>query len=74
MSMPKAGDLYRHYKGNEYRIIALAKNEADLAEVVVYQDVHDPTGVWVRPLAVFMEEVVVDGVQQPRFKYVEECL
>lgn len=70
--MPKAGAKYRHYKGNEYQIICIAKIESDLTDAVVYQDVHDAAKIWVRPLAMFMETVEVDGVQRPRFEYIGE--
>lgn len=68
--MPQAGAKYRHYKGNEYVVVSLAKSEADMTDVVVYQDLHDSEKVWVRPLSVFTEMVEVDGVQKPRFEYI----
>lgn len=58
---------YRHYKGAEVEVIALAKHSETLEEMVVYK--HLDTGeTWVRPKAMFLEEVEVQGVRQPRFK------
>ncbi len=69
MNIPKTNDMYRHYKGNEYKIICLAIDEATEAQVVVYQDIHMREKIWVRPLLVFLEEVEIDGVKRPRFEY-----
>ena len=70
MTAPTPGATYRHYKGNLYKVVCLAKLEADLADAVVYQDTTDSTKIWVRPLADFIEEVTVDGVKKPRFEYI----
>lgn len=62
-----AGDVYRHYKGNEYVVITVAENESDHVLVVVYR-AHPATPearTWVRPLAEFLSNV--NG--KPRFEY-----
>lgn len=70
--MLKSG-IYRHYKrGTEYRILAVAKDHETFEEQVVYQDIREPEKIWVRPLAMFTEEVEVDGKKVPRFEYVGE--
>lgn len=59
---------YRHYKGGEYEVIALGKNEETLEDVVVYKALYDGGSVWVRTQKVFEENVDVNGEMVPRFK------
>ncbi len=59
--------MYRHYKGGEYEVIALGKNEETLEDVVVYKALYDGGSVWVRTLKVFEENVEVDGEMVQRF-------
>lgn len=42
--------LYKHYKGNCYRVLGVARNSETLEEFVVYQSLKDLTEIWVRPL------------------------
>lgn len=65
---------YRHYKGNEYRVIAVAKHSETLEDLVVYEACYaNPVSrVWVRPLSLFTEYVAKDGAQVPRFTYIGE--
>ncbi|HNX10997.1 MAG TPA: DUF1653 domain-containing protein [bacterium] len=63
---------YRHFKGNEYRVIGVARDSETFADMVVYQALDEVGQLWVRPLAVFLEEVEVDGQRVPRFKYLGE--
>lgn len=58
---------YRHYKGNEYEVIAMARHSETLEWMVVYQALYGDGGLWVRPAAMFAENVVVDGNTLPRF-------
>lgn len=62
---------YRHYKGNDYQVIGVAKHSETLEELVVYQALYGNKGLWVRPLAMFQENVEVDGIQKPRFECVD---
>jgi hypothetical protein len=71
MSELKAG-LYRHYKGNEYRVTGVARHSETAELLVVYQPLYGDSGLWVRPLSMFIEQVEVDGVLQPRFDYLAE--
>jgi hypothetical protein len=61
---------YRHYKGGEYEVMAVARHSETLEAVVVYRPLYNDSGWWVRPYAMFVERVVIDGVEQPRFAWV----
>lgn len=62
---------YRHYKGNDYEVIGVAKHSEDESELVVYRPLYGERGLWVRPLSMFIESVEVGGKSKPRFKYIE---
>ena len=68
--MPIQLGRYRHYKGNFYIVLGVAKHSETLEEMVVYQQDYDERGLWVRPLGMFLENVVVDGREVPRFAFV----
>ncbi len=61
--------LYQHYKGHEYEVVDVAQHSETLEYMVVYRDRSNPSLVWTRPLSMFVEMVVVDGVERPRFTY-----
>ncbi len=61
---------YRHFKGNEYEAIAIAKNSETLEDTVVYRALYGEGDLWVRPLAMWTETVEKDGKRVPRFEYV----
>jgi hypothetical protein len=65
---------YRHYKGNEYEVIGVAKHSEDETELVVYQPLYNHNsgerGLWGRPLQMFIETVQVNGETKPRFEYI----
>jgi hypothetical protein len=63
---PRPG-LYRHYKGGEYLVLGLARHSETLEPLVVYQALYGEQGLWVRPAAMFTENVVVDSRSLPRF-------
>ncbi len=65
--MPNAGEKYRHYKGGEYEVLALAKHTETEEDLVVYRALRDSEKVWVRPLGMWLEEVEWEGVRVPRF-------
>jgi len=67
-SIPRSG-RYRHYKGNEYEVVGVARHSETMEEVVVYRALYGEGGLWVRPLSMFMEEVEVEGKRIPRFEY-----
>jgi hypothetical protein len=62
---------YKHYKGNEYEVIAIAKHSETLEDMVVYQAQYGERQIWVRPLSMFTEEVEVNGKNVPRFKFIK---
>ena len=64
----KIGKKYRHFKGNEYLVMHIAKHSETLDELVVYQALYGEMGVWVRPLEMFLEQVEVDGQTVNRFE------
>lgn len=66
MTEPTPG-RYRHYKGNEYEVIGVARHSETDERVVVYRPLYNDSGLWVRPLAMFVEEVTVNGQRVPRF-------
>jgi hypothetical protein len=59
--------LYRHYKGNDYLVIGLARHSETLEPLVVYQALYGERGLWVRPAAMFAEAVELGGKRVPRF-------
>ena len=65
---------YRHYKGNEYEVMGVAKHSEDETELVVYRPLYDDNsgerGLWVRPLQMFIETVHINGETKPRFEYI----
>ena len=66
------GGKYRHYKGGLYEVIGMARHSETLEEMVVYRALYGEGGLWVRPLAMFLENVTLDGKTVPRFAFVEE--
>ncbi len=64
--------LYQHYKGPFYEVLALAKHSETEEDMVVYRALYGERGVWVRPLSMFNETVMVDGQPVARFAKVAE--
>lgn len=60
---------YRHFKGGEYRVQGVARHSETGESLVVYTPLYGEGGLWVRPLAMFEERVLRDGVNRPRFEY-----
>ena len=64
--------LYRHFKGNLYRLLYVAKHSETLEPMVVYQALYGEMGIWVRPAAMWNEWVDRDDDHGPRFYPVTE--
>ncbi|MEX2054415.1 MAG: DUF1653 domain-containing protein [Candidatus Colwellbacteria bacterium] len=62
---------YRHYKGKEYRVIGVAKHSETLEDLVVYEALYENnvSHLWIRPLAIFTEEIEIGGKKVKRFEY-----
>lgn len=67
----KAGK-YRHFKGNEYELLYVAKHSETMEDMVVYRALYGEGGIWVRPAAMWTEHVERDGYSGSRFCKVEE--
>ncbi len=63
---------YRHYKGNFYEVLGVARHSETEEELVVYRCLYGDRSLWVRPLAMFAEMVDVDGRKVPRFARCED--
>ena len=63
--------IYRHFKGNMYEVIGIAKNSETLEETVVYRALYGDGGLWVRPASMWNETVVKDGKEFKRFEFIE---
>jgi len=61
---------YRHYKGKDYELVAVARHSETEEALVVYRTLYGDHGWWVRPLAMFQESVVHEGQVLPRFCYI----
>ena len=61
---------YRHFKGNEYEVLYLAKHSETLELMVVYRALYGEHGVWVRPATMWNETVERDGKTYRRFTYI----
>lgn len=67
---------YEHYKGNLYEVIGIARHSENLEELVVYRALYNSpefgkNAIWVRPKAMFLENVNFNGKNVPRFRYIE---
>ncbi|MGC8119673.1 DUF1653 domain-containing protein [Marinobacter sp. VGCF2001] len=58
---------YRHYKGQDYEVIGVARHSETEEPLVVYRCLYGDHSLWVRPLTMFQESVSVAGEQVPRF-------
>jgi hypothetical protein len=69
--MIQAG-VYRHYKGNTYQVIGIAKHSETEENLVVYRALYGAFGLWVRPLDMICEKVEIGGEIVPRFKLIQQ--
>jgi hypothetical protein len=59
---------YAHYKGMEYEVVDTVRHSETLEPLTLYRALYGDHGLWVRPAAMFNEDVIIDGVRQPRFR------
>jgi len=59
---------YRHYKGNDYEVVGEARHSETEEPFVVYRALYGERGLWIRPRALFLDTVMIDGRRQPRFR------
>lgn len=64
--------IYRHFKGNEYELLFVAKHSETLEEMVVYRALYGEGDVWVRPASMWNEKIERDGKTFRRFEYIGE--
>jgi cyclomaltodextrinase / maltogenic alpha-amylase / neopullulanase len=62
---------YRHFKGGEYLVQGIATHSETGEQLVVYTPLYGAGGLWVRPLAMFLETVHHEGAEQTRFRLIE---
>ena len=58
---------YRHYKGGEYEVIGVVRHSETLEPLMLYRPLYGDSGLWVRPYAMFLDEIEHNGVRQRRF-------
>jgi len=58
---------YRHYKGGEYEVVGTVRHSETLEALVLYRPLYNDSGMWVRPYAMFVATIEIDGRSQPRF-------
>ena len=63
--------IYRHYKGNLYELTGIARHSETEELFAVYKALYQQDGenLWIRPLSMFSEMVLVNGIQEPRFRF-----
>lgn len=72
MAMTVKKGIYQHYKGNHYRVLGTVTHSETEEHLVLYQPLYGEQKLWVRPLAMFTEQVDHAGGGVPRFKWVAE--
>lgn len=62
---------YRHYKGGAYEVVGTVRHSETLEPMTLYRALYGQHGLWVRPAAMFEEEIVFEGRAQPRFRKID---
>jgi hypothetical protein len=60
---------YRHYKGRAYTVLGVARHSETQEELIVYRQEYGDFRLWVRPVAMFLETIGINGQPVPRFQY-----
>lgn len=77
MAMVPSDAIFRHYKGKLYKIIQIGRHTEEHSLQVVYQalyqtETYGDLPIWIRPLKMFLETVIIEGKEVPRFEIVHE--
>lgn len=72
MQKLEIGAIYKHFKGNKYQVIGIAKDSETLIDLVVYKALYGEGELWVRPVSNFLEKIEREGKKLKRFEYIEE--
>lgn len=64
--------IYRHYKGNTYRVLHIAKHSEMLEDMAIYQDINALDKIWARLAAMWNDDVIVNGKTVKRFQLIEK--
>lgn len=72
MPMEIRPGVYRHFKGNLYRVLSMATHSETLEPMVVYQALYGQQGIWVRPAAMWEDQIDRPEYSGPRFQFVED--
>ena len=67
MNNINVGEVYKHFKGTVYKIIAIAKHSETMEDLVIYQQINDTTKIWARPINMFNDTITKDNVTFKRF-------
>lgn len=65
--------IYEHYKKKQYQVYGVCRHSETEEWLVVYRTLYGDYSLWVRPLAMFCEHVMVEGKSMPRFKWISEA-
>lgn len=63
--------IYEHYKKNKYQVLGVTIHSETLEEFVIYKALYGKGLTWIRPLDMFLEEIEVEGIKQPHFRFVK---
>ena len=64
--------IYEHYKKERYQVLGVVIHSETLEEMVLYKALYGEKLTWIRPFDMFLEEVEIEGVRQPRFRFVKK--
>ena len=68
----KIGGIYKHYKGNLYKVLMIGTNSETLELMIVYQAMYGDNKIWIRPASMWNEIVIVDSKSVSRFTLMKE--
>jgi hypothetical protein len=66
-------DIYNHYRGLRYEVLAVVRNSETTEPMVLYKLLYGEQGMWVLPYEMFCEDISVEGLQLKRFELEKAC-